>query len=81
MQRDTVLRYLPTCVVCMVGGNFEGVKFTLHMYTHTHTCRGSQQMNTCWSTALHWGVGGGRGVSAGGITQLRLLNVLESLSS
>ena len=31
-------------------------------------------MNTCWST-VHWGMGGGRGVSVGGVSQLRPLNV------
>ena len=43
------------------------MKFTLHMCTHTYTCRGSQQMNTLVQWAL--GVGGGRGVSVGGVSQ------------
>ena len=43
---------------------------TQYMCTHVHTCRDSQQMNTCWSTG-EWGVGGGRGVSVGGVSQLR----------
>ena len=37
-------------------------------------CTHTQQINTYWST-VHWGVGGGRGVSVGGVSQLRPLNV------
>ena len=50
------------------GREGEGLreKFTPHMCTHTHTCGDSQQMNTCC-----WGVGGGGGVSVGGVSQLR----------
>ena len=63
-----------------VVGEFIRVKFTLHMCTHTHTCRGSQQMNTRWSTG-DWGVGGGRGVSVGRVSQLGPFEPMSSCKS
>ena len=38
------------------GGGGLRVKFTLHMCTHIHTCRGSQQMNTL----VQWALGNGK---------------------
>ena len=34
-----------------------------------------------YTATVHWGVGGGRGVSVGGVSQLRPLDVFEPLSS
>ena len=47
------------------------ILITLHMCTHTHTCGSSQQMMV--HCAL--GVGGGRSVSVGGVSQLSPLNM------
>ena len=69
--------YIHTHVVDMGRGSL------YYTCTHTHTCRGSKEMNTLvgYTATVHWGVGGGRGVSVGGVSQLRSLDIFEPLSS
>ena len=38
-------------------------------------------MLVVYTATVHWGVGGGMGVSVGGVSQLRPLDVFEPLSS
>ena len=51
------------------------------MYIHTPVHVEIENMLIAYTVTVHWGMGGGRGVSVGGVSQLRHLNVFELLSS